>query len=223
MLGREYYRAGFWEGAINEYGSAMEIEPKHAPYVLSRADANYRKGEWTAAAADFDLAATLDPANENIGYWQGLAHRAAGNFDVARKHLENFLSKHTDSVDTLASLGYIAIEQGRLDDAEAPLKRAISLDPKNAAALYDYARVAVKRRDYAEAVARLSRVTEVNPAHTQAFYQLFLSYTRLKEKEKADAALAEFKRLEALEKQVTQERIMDERLRTQQILNSSPQ
>ena len=126
-------------------------------------------------------------------------------------------------MDALASLGYIAIEQGRLDDAEAPLKRAIALDPKNAAVLYDYARIPVKRRDYAEAVARLRRVVEENPAHTQAFYQLFLSYTRLKEKEKADAALAEFKRLEALEKQVTQERIMDERLRTQQILNNSPQ
>jgi predicted Zn-dependent protease len=133
------------------------------------------------------------------------------------------LARHPDNVDALASLGYIAIEQGRLDDAEAPLKRAIALDPKNAAVLYDYARVPLKRRDYAEAVARLKRVVAEDPAHTQAFYQLFLSYTRLKEKEKADAALAEFKRLEALEKQVTQERIMDERLRTQQILGSSPQ
>jgi DNA-binding SARP family transcriptional activator len=89
--------------------------------------------------------------------------------------------------------------------------------------LYDYARLAIKRRDYGEAVVRLARVTEKYPAATQAHYQLFLAYTRLKQPEKAQAALAEFKRLEALEKQVQQERVIDERLRTQQMLGHPQQ
>jgi hypothetical protein len=41
----------------------------------------------------------------------------------------------------------------------------------------------------------------------------------LKETEKANKALAEFKRLEALEKQIRQERIYDEKLRTQQMIS----
>ena len=84
--------------------------------------------------------------------------------------------------------------------------------------LYDHARVALKRRDYPEAVARLRRVIELHPAHTQAFYQLFLAHTRLKQTDEAQAALAEFKRLEALEKQSSAERIADDKLRTRQML-----
>ncbi|HST23063.1 MAG TPA: tetratricopeptide repeat protein [Blastocatellia bacterium] len=223
LLGREYFRVGFWEGAINEYSQAIERVPNNTAYVLARADANYRKGEWANSAADFDRAASLDQNAESIEYWQGAAHRAAGNFDVARQRFEKFLIKHPDHVDALASLGYVAIEQGRFDDAEAPLKRALSLDSKNVPALYDYARLAVKRRDYAESVVRLQRVIEKYPAHTQSFYQLFLAYTRLKQTEKAQAALAEFKRLEAMEKQAQQERLLDDKLRTQQMLGQPQQ
>jgi len=60
------------------------------------------------------------------------------------------------------------------------------------------------------------------PTLTQAHYQLFLAYSRLKRTEKAQAELTEFKRLEALEKQVERERILDEKLRTQQLLGQSP-
>ena len=163
LLGREYFRVGFWEGAIGEYSQAIEIEPKNTAYILARADANYRKGEWNTAAADFDQAASLDAGIENVQFWQGTAHRAAGNFDLARQYLESFLAKHPDHVDALASLGYVAIEQGRLEDAETPLKRALALDSNNVPVLYDYARLAVKRRDYAEAVTRLQR--EIGRAH----------------------------------------------------------
>ncbi|HEU4389504.1 MAG TPA: hypothetical protein VFV34_16995, partial [Blastocatellia bacterium] len=82
--------------------------------------------------------------------------------------------------------------------------------------------LAIKRRDYPEAVIRLRKVIEAQPAHTQAFYQLFLAYSRLKQAENAQFALAEFKRLEALDKQSEQERIMDDRLRTQQMLGQRP-
>ncbi|MGI8897642.1 MAG: tetratricopeptide repeat protein [Pyrinomonadaceae bacterium] len=218
MLGREYFRVGFWEGAINEYTSAINLEPKQAAYVLARANANYRKGEWTASAIDFDLAAALDPTIENIEYLQGYAQRAAGNFDRSRQLLESFLAKQPDHLDALASLGYVAIEQGRLDEAEAPLKRGLALQPNSVPILYDYARLALKRRDFAEAAARLQRVVERNPTHTQARYQLFLVYSRMKQPEKAQVELVEFKRLEALERQVKQERILDEKLRAQQMI-----
>ena len=119
-------------------------------------------------------------------------------------------------------MGYVYLEQGRLEDAERTLKRALAIDPKNVPALYDYARIAVKRRDYPEAVRRLEAVLALNPTHTQAHYQLFLAYSRLKNMERAQAALNEFKRLEALEKQAKQERMFDEKLRTQQLSGASP-
>lgn len=223
LLGREYFRVGYWDGAISEYNSAVELEPKEPSYVLARADAYYRKGDWNNAAADFDQAATLDPGRSDIEYWQGYAHRAAGNFDRARVFLERFLAKNPDNVDALSSLGYVAIEQGRFEDAEAPLKHALTVEPNNVAVLYDYARLALKERNFEEAVTRLQQVVTKSPSHTSAHYQLFLAYSRLKRTEQAKAALAEFKRLDALEKESVKERTMDEKLRIQQTLNQLPQ
>ena len=220
LLGREYFRVGFWEGAVNEYTTAIKLDPKQVAYVLGRANASYRKGEWTAAAIDFDLAASMDPTIKDIEYLRGYAHRAAGNFQVAHGLLQNVVAAQPDHVEALASLGYVAIEQGRFEEAEGPLKRALNLDPRNVPVLYDYARLAVKRRDYAEAATRLQKVIEKNPTHTQAHYQLFLVYSRLKQTDRAQVELAMFKKLEALEKQVQQERMFDERLRTQQMLGS---
>jgi tetratricopeptide (TPR) repeat protein len=223
MLGREYFSVGFWEGAIKEYSRALELDPKQSAYVLARGNANFRKSEWVAAAVDFDLAASLDANIENIDYLRAFAHRAAGNFDRARELLEKFITQHPDHVDALASLGYVGIEQGRIDEAEAPLARALKLDPQNVPALYDHARIAVKRRDYPEAAVRLLKVIQLAPTHAQAHYQLFLTFSRLKQTDQAQIELAEFKRLEALEKQVKQERNLDERLRTQQMLDPSAQ
>jgi len=223
LLAREYARVGYWDGAIQENTKSIELNPKEAAYVYARANANYRKGEWAAAAADFDRAAELDPKIENIDYLRGYAHRAGGDFEKAREILEKFVVTHPDHVDALSSLGYVAIEQGRLDEAEAPLKHALAIAPDEVPVLYDYARLALKRRDYPEAVARLEKVISKLPTLTQAHYQLFLAYSRLKETEKAQAELAEFKRLEALGKQVERERIVDEKLRTQQMLGQSPQ
>lgn len=222
LLGREYFRVGYWDGAISEYTSAVELEPKEPAYVLARADAYYRKGDWNNSAADFDQAATLDPNRSDIEYWQGYAHRAAGNFDRARVFLEKFLAKNPDNVDALSSLGYVAIEQGRFADAEAPLKHALGIDPNNVSVLYDYARLVLKERNFGEAVTRLHEVVSKSPSHVAARYQLFLAYTRLKRTDEAQAALAEFKRLDALEKESVKERTMDEKLRIQQTLNQVP-
>src|SRR5205807_8467148 len=99
------------------------INPKEAAYVYARANANYRKGEWTAASIDFDRAAELDPKIENIDYLRGYAHRAAGDFEKAREILKKFTAAHPDHVDALSILAYVATEKGRLDDAKARLKR----------------------------------------------------------------------------------------------------
>jgi Tfp pilus assembly protein PilF len=103
------------------------------------------------------------------------------------------------------------------------LKKVLGLDPQNGPALFDYARLAIKQRDYQSAVGRLEKVLTINRFNPQAFYQIFLAYSRLKQTDKANEALAEFKRLDALERQAQQERIFDERIRAQKLLEQPAQ
>ncbi len=56
-------------------------------------------------------------------------------------------------------------------------------------------------------------MVELSPDFTQAHYQLFLLYSRTRQNEQAQTALAEFKRLEELEKEVRREQTRIEKLR----------
>ena len=114
--------------------------------------------------------------------------------------LEKFRRQNPDHVDALASLGYVAIEHGRLEEAEAPLNARSVFSRITCPCFYDYARLALKRRDYEEAAARLQRVVLKDRRTRQAHYQLFLAYSRLKQPEKRRLNLAEFKRLKLLRK-----------------------
>ncbi|MDQ3129469.1 MAG: hypothetical protein M3Q99_01750, partial [Acidobacteriota bacterium] len=62
---------------------------------------------------------------------------------------------------------------------------------------YDLGRLLVSQRKYVEAATILERGAELNRSDPSTRYQLFLAYSRSKQKEKAEKALAEFKRLEA--------------------------
>ncbi len=67
---------------------------------------------------------------------------------------------------------------------------------KNSAAHYDLGRLFNRQKKYKEALQILERGVELSNEDPGIRYQLFLTYTRLKQKEKAAAAFAEFKRLE---------------------------
>ncbi len=54
----------------------------------------------------------------------------------------------------------------------------------------------MKLRRYEEAVPLLTRGVEFNAKDPGVHYQLFLAYSRLKKKDEADRELAEFKRLD---------------------------
>ena len=76
------------------------------------------------------------------------------------------------------------------------MKRAIELDPKSFPSYHDLGRLLVKLRRYDEAVPLLQRGVELNAKDPGVHYQLFLAYSRLKKKDEADRELAEFKRLD---------------------------
>jgi predicted Zn-dependent protease len=72
------------------------------------------------------------------------------------------------------------------------------IDKRNFSARYDLGRLLIKQKKYTEAVPILEDGAALNKNDPGIRYQLFIAYSRLKQKEKADATLAEFKRLEKL-------------------------
>ena len=109
---------------------------------------------------------------------------------------QKVLKLEPDNPDALASLGYIASQRGENVEAERLLRRAIQLNPQAFPSYHDLGRLLVKLRRYDEALPLLKRGVELNDKDPGIRYQLFLAYSRLKRKDEADKELAEFKRLD---------------------------
>ena len=103
-----------------------------------------------------------------------------------------------DNPDALSNLGYIASQRGQNEEAERLLRRAIQLDPQSFPSYHDLGRLLVKLKRYDEAVPLLERGVELNDKDPGIHYQLFLAYSRLRRKDEAEKELAEFKRLDGV-------------------------
>ncbi len=180
------------------YEKAARAMPDNRLYQIRLGVAYVRLRQYAEAHRVFDAERAKYPDDSNIVYLQGYLARAEGDYDRAIEAFEKALKGMPDNPDVLANLGFLAYQRGDDEKAEHLLKETIKIDPANLSAHYDLGRLLMRSRRIAEALPILEKGTEIGRDDPGVFYQLFLAYTRLNKKEKAQAALAEFKRLEAL-------------------------
>ncbi len=131
-------------------------------------------------------ASRLQPANAD-------AHLAAGglaerlkDYATAEQQYKAAAAANTKSDAALAGLVNVYIEQQRLDDAEAALRRYLAADPNNAAAHVQLARVLAQLHRRPEAIAEMEAAVELTPADAAAQRQLAGLYLEDKQYDKAE-------------------------------------
>lgn len=86
-----------------------------------------------------------------------------GNFDKARRTVEEALSIDPHNIHLHILAARISIEQNRLDQADRQLQEAVKLDPQNAEALYYSGVVAQRWQKFEEALDYYTRASEAQP------------------------------------------------------------
>ena len=102
----------------------------HLDFGRAYAEAGYPD----LAIAEFSQAVAKDPTLPEAHYCLGASYllsQGEVGFPKALKEFHRELELHPDDYFSLSQLGYIAFSQHRLPEAEADLKRAASLDPRN--------------------------------------------------------------------------------------------
>lgn len=136
------------------------------------------------------------PGSENILHFHGWALYHLGRLREA----EVALSRHAEAAPAVAAtwfgLGLIALEDGRLDEAESFLLKARNLEGGNPKRKIEFARTVARLGEVYELQGRLelarSRYEEATrtwPRHYNAHYKLSRVLLRLGEREAAQAAL----------------------------------
>ena len=94
---------------------------------------------------------------------------------------------------------------GQYLEARKEIERSIQLRPSYALGHYQLGRLLVRGNDFQGARQELEKAVALQAAFPEAYFQLAHAYTRLGEKEKAKAALAEFQKYHAEEYSERQE------------------
>ena len=142
-------------------------------------------------AADVSLsnAQTLQPDDMRWPYYLAHVERLQNQPAKAATLFERVLVLQPDHVPSLVWLGAMRLVAGDADGADAPLSKALALQPREPAALYHAGRVALAKRQYQVAVDRLIAAAAAAPQASSIHYPLSLAYRDLGDMKHADAEL----------------------------------
>ena len=213
LLGQEFSKVGYWQGAAEAYRHAAAIEPSQAAHFLHLGDALFRAKDLKGAIDTLRKAERLDPLLPEINYLIAFAYQNDSQFEQAREYYHRQLAVVRDHLASLLGAGTIAVEQSRFADAERFLQAALARDPDHAQANYELGFLWFKRQQYDRAIEVFNRVLRLRPDHTQAEYYLYLALSRTREESAAETALAKWKKLEALDRKIRSQEVAYEMAR----------
>jgi tetratricopeptide (TPR) repeat protein len=142
-----------------------------------------------AAADCFRNASTLGLGEARWPYLLGAAEQAAGRLDSAAAAFEQALDWALDATPAYVHLGEIRLLQGRPEEAETVLRKALQT-PAGAAARSLLGQAALARRDFKAAAEHLEAALAAVPEANRLHYPLALAYRGLGDRAKAEQHLA---------------------------------
>jgi serine/threonine protein kinase len=151
-----------WEGAIESFTKAIELDPKSAAW-LKRGVAKGGKGDWDGAIADLTRAIELDPEHAQPWETRGAAKSQNGDNDGAITDLTRAIELDPEHAMAWGDRGSAKLNKGDCDGAIPDLTRAIELDPKLAVAWCNRGLARGQRGDYDGTIADCTRAVELDP------------------------------------------------------------
>ena len=132
--GRPFYESGVarakqgdYDGAINDFNQAIEIEAKNPSYYAARGNVCMARGETDAAIADFSKAIEIDPSRRIPYINRGVARIDKGEIDGALADYSKAIALDSKNAAAFTNRGWARIQKGDIDGARSDLLQAIQL------------------------------------------------------------------------------------------------
>jgi tetratricopeptide (TPR) repeat protein len=185
--------------ARDELDRLSKAAPRNPLYVYWSARLHYDEQHYAAAVDGFVRVIALDPrfmkAHDNLG----LCYDALGRHeDAVRSHREAVRLNGelpTPSPWPPMNLGALLVRLGRLEEAEPLLRASLRIDPRFAPGHFELGIALEKTARTEDAVRELEEAARLDASYPEPRYALARLYRRRGDAERADATLAEFRRL----------------------------
>lgn len=157
-------KAGQFIAATKYFNGAAQLDSKDPRALFYLGVALNRIGQHGAALEAFQRMWALKVTNRQLGLEGGWAAIAQGRTGLAITLLEPYVKANPKNAKAREFLGRAYIGDGRLDEAERELKRAIELDPAlEPTSLYYLGNIAALRRDTQGVATALTKVVQDSP------------------------------------------------------------
>ena len=205
-LTRKYKKTPEIVVAAGIAGLRQQWLPSEVPE--SSRDLVFKLGDAMAAAMELDYKEAMEkfdtvlqqfPEEPNVHYRYG-AFLNVQDSDRGIDEIKKALELAPDHVPALVGLTAIYLKREDVDAALSYGERAVKASPGDFATHVALGRVLLAKEDPARAAAELEAAVKLAPGSPDARFSLASAYSRLGRKEDAARELAEFKRLQHLEK-----------------------
>ncbi|MCC5608565.1 tetratricopeptide repeat protein [Nostoc sp. CHAB 5834] len=165
------YETGNYEGAVEDFNQAIELDPKNALAYNKRGDAYYRLGDYEQAQADSSQAISLNPQDANAYFDRGFALSELGKYKEAIADYTQAIK--LNSQDTYAYYGR-GLARTQLKDNKGAIgdfNKAIALKPQYTEAYLQRGILRRRLKQRPEAIQDFDTVIKINPSDAKAYYQ----------------------------------------------------
>ena len=176
VLGNLHVKQEDWGGAIAAYREALALDPEYKSAILGLADAYRLAARYDEAAAGYRRLLELDPNDNKAHYHLAEIHAALGEYEEALEVLAGLEATGEERAPARNLKGECLLSLGRLDEAEAALRRALEMDDQLSDAWYNLALVFEERGDGSGAIRAYETRLEMAPRDFRSHFNVAKLY-----------------------------------------------
>ena len=158
--GRLSFLGGDYSAARGFFQAALNLQPENPIALLASGVNELALKAFTQSEAQLSRAVALQPGNVAARYYLAQANMKLGRADQASRALAPLLNAETPSSEVLLTAAQARLLQGEPSAAEALVKRAAKLHPKDLSVRVAMAMVSAARGDTGTAVRELQLISE---------------------------------------------------------------
>jgi tetratricopeptide (TPR) repeat protein len=158
-----------FDAAIEDYNTALKVDPANVTALVNRAVAWADKNQVERALADVDQALRIDPQSAAALFLRGTILAEAGQFNKAAADLSECLRISPDHAAAYRNRSGLWLETHEFDRAFADANRATELNAKNAAAFSNRGAALIGQGKVDAAFDDFNEAARLDPNDHQAY------------------------------------------------------